>query len=88
MSNMKQINFNDVKELTDQDIEQILKIVGHRCRAKTVNRLESILRYGRHTIPSYGIFHRLIKFEYGWEYVAGQSYPDEIKTLRECILKG
>lgn len=23
-----------------------------------------------------------------WEYIAGQYYTGEIKTLRECILKG
>ena len=23
-----------------------------------------------------------------WSYCAGQSYPDEIRTLRECILNG
>ena len=86
---MTQKNFNDQKKnLTDKDIEQILAIVGYRCRLKTFNRLKSILTYGRSTIPNYGIFDRLIKENGQWHYVAGQSWPDEIRTLRECILKG
>lgn len=85
-----QKNFNNQKKnLTDKDIEQILAIIGYRCRLKTFNRLKSILTYGRSTIPEYGIFNRLIKDKYNhWEYVAGQSYADEIRTLREYILKG
>lgn len=86
---MIQKNFNNQKKnLTDKDIEQILAIVGYRCRIKTHKRLESILKYGLHTIPCYGIFERLLKEGNTWEYVAGQSYVDEIRTLRECILKG
>lgn len=85
-----QKNLNNQKtQLTEDDIDQILTIVGHRCRIKTVNRLRSILTYGPSTVPHYGIFERLIKEENGnWRYVAGQSYTDEIRTLRECIIKG
>lgn len=86
---MTQKNFNNQKKnLTEKDIEQILAIVGYRCRLKTFNKLKSILTYGPSTIPEYGIFSRLIKEGNAWEYVAGQSYSDEIRTLRECILKG
>lgn len=88
-----QINFNDYLrsnreqlELTGQDIEQIIEIVGYRCRVKTVNRLRSILTYGLGRIMSYGIFNRLVKEDRGWTYVAGQDYTSEIKTLRDCIL--
>lgn len=87
-----QINFNNVEELKESDIDAITKIVGHGCREKTKQRIRSILTYGRFTIKKYGIFERLIRFESPsgsrWEYVAGQSYPDEIRTLRECIIKG
>lgn len=87
---MKQQNLNTEKtNLTTSDIDQILGIVGHRCRVKTVNRLRSILTYSPSLIPSYGIFDRLMKDTNGeWSYCAGQSYPDEIRTLRECILEG
>lgn len=86
---MKQINFNDEKNnLSDNDIDSILKVIGHGCRHETKKRLRSILTYGPSTIPSYGIFSRLIKENNQWEYVAGQDYVSEIKTLRNCILKG
>ena len=82
-------SFNDLKnQLSEQDIDQIIEIVGYRCRVKTCNRLRSILTYSPSLIQTYGILERLTKENGGWSYCAGQSYPDEIKTLREIILKG
>ena len=83
-------SFNKLKtELTESDIDAIVSIVGYRCRIKTYNRLRSILKYSPSLIPNYGIFERLTKNDRGqWEYCAGQSYPDEIRTLRDCILNG
>jgi hypothetical protein len=84
---LRQENFNDLKtKLTDLDIEQIVTIVGYRCRIKTCQRLTSILKYGPSTIGSYGILSRLVKESGQWEYIAGQSYTDEIRVVRECIL--
>ena len=85
---MKQENLSNVETLTDSDVEQIVAIVGKRCRVKTVNRLRSILTYSKSLIGNYGIYSRLIRENGTWSYVAGQSYPDEIRTLRECILNG
>lgn len=86
---MKQINFNDEKtKLTQVDIDQLVLLLTYRCRIKTTNSIRSILTYSPSLIPQYGIFNRLIKENDRWEYVAGQSYTDEMRTLRECILKG
>lgn len=74
--------------LTEQDIDELMGIVGYRCRHKTLVRLRSILTYGSSTIPDYGIMRRLMFTRGRWEYVDGQSYTDEIKTVRECIIKG
>ena len=63
-------------------------IVGERCRHKTKARLRSILTYGASTIPNYGIMGRLLWDGKRWKYIAGQCYTSEIKTVRECILKG
>jgi|LakMenEpi03Aug12_release.lakeMendotaPanAssembly.Ray.scaffolds.fasta_scaffold114122_5 hypothetical protein len=81
-------SFNTLKtQLTADDVSAILGIVGKRCREKTLRRLRSILTYSPSSIPVFGIFERLTKTESGeWEYCAGQSYPDEIRTLRDCIL--
>lgn len=83
-------DFNHLKtNLTDDDVSAILSIIGYKCRQKTINRLRSILKYGPSTIQYYGIFNRLWKNTDGtWEYCAGQSYTDELRTMRECILKG
>jgi len=79
----------EFSELTENDINQIVAIVTHRCRIKTINRVRSILTYSPSLIPNYGIFERLTKDDKGnWSYCAGQSYPDEIRTLRDCILNG
>jgi hypothetical protein len=93
---MRKIDFNSYLDkentqklgLYDQDIEALVKLVGHRCSVKTVSRLRSKLKYGLSSIKPCGIFSRLVREEgAGWTYYAGQSYPDEIRTLRQCILK-
>ena len=62
-----QKSFNDLKsKLSEQDVDEIVSIVGSRTRTKARNRLRSILTYGTHTIPSYGIFSRLIKEDGKW----------------------
>lgn len=84
-----QKNFNNQKsKLTEKDIEEIVDIVGHRCHAKTKRRLRSILTYGGGGIPLCGILNRLILDDNGWQYCAGQSYPDEIRTIKGIILNG
>ncbi len=89
-------SFNNLKtNLTEEDIAQILSLVGNRCRLKTKMRLRSILTYSARSLPFFGIYERLAREEYAdssgnsvyaWSYTAGQSYTDEIRTLRECIL--
>lgn len=84
-----QLNFNNQKtNLTEQDIDQLVSIITHRCRIKTTNRVRSILTYSPSLVPNYGILERLMKDQYGWSYCAGQDYTSEIKTVRDCILKG
>jgi hypothetical protein len=86
---MKQLNFNNQKDnLTENDIEQLISFIGYKCSQKTKLRLKSILTYGTGTIKPYGILSRLIKDGGLWSYVAGQSYDDEIRTVRNCILRG
>jgi hypothetical protein len=83
-------SFNELKNtLSPQDIGQIMLIIGERCHDKTHRRLESILTYGTSAIPLCGILERLHKTESNtWEYCTGQSYPDEIRTIRSIILTG
>ena len=84
-----QMNFNNQREvLTEQDVDQLVCLITHRCRIATTNRIRSILTYSKLSSHHYGIFSRLINDSKGWEYCAGQSYTDELRTIRQIILKG
>ena len=84
----KEQSFPQLKaHLTDNDIKDIVAIVGNRCQLKTKNSLRSILTYSPSAVGNYGIMERLTRDEKGrWGYYAGQSYPDEIRTVRNIIL--
>ena len=85
---MRQRNsFNDLKNnLTKDDIDQLVDLLGLRLRAANLVKLRRRLESHASLIPSYGILERLTKEESGWSYCAGQSYPDEIRTVRSIIL--
>jgi hypothetical protein len=80
--------FSDLKtQLSEQDIDSILQLVGKGCQHKTKARLRSILTYGPSTIEDCGIMRRLTKEPDGsWDYCAGQDYRAEIKAVRNVIL--
>ena len=85
---MKQVNFNNYKDsITEDDINQVYDLLAKGTRSKTRTRLMSCLTYGKGRIPTFGILERLIKEDGKWRYIAGQSYPDEIRTVRELIIK-
>tara|TARA_Y100000004_G_C8952282_1_gene429138 strand:- start:855 stop:1118 length:264 start_codon:yes stop_codon:yes gene_type:complete len=85
---MRQINFNNYKDkMIEKDKEEIFEIVSSRCRQKTKELLAKRLNDHLNLIPEYGILNRLIKEEHGWFYCAGQSYADEIRTVRKIILE-
>lgn len=84
-----QVNFNNSREtLTDDDRDQIIAIITKGCRLKNTMRIRSILTYSALSLKHQGIYERIIKDNGNWRYIAGQSYTDEIKTVRELILKG
>ena len=88
---------NDVRSgngngLSENDVEQLADIFCKRCRADKWRRFRSCLTYGLGRIENCGIFDRVQcevseSGERVWHYVAGQSYPDEIRTVRELIVK-
>lgn len=88
---MKQISLStyisENKPLSENDIDQIMVIVSHRCRIKTCQRLRFTLNH-IHECKNYGIYSRLVKENGKWTYICGQSWNDEMRTLRECILCG
>ncbi len=85
---MDKNTFNNLKtNLTEQDVDQLVELLGYRCRSKTLVRLRSVLTYSPSKVENCGILNRLIKENGNWQYFAGQSYPDEIRTVREIITK-
>lgn len=84
-------NFNSQQGLTEQQQAEILSIIGKGCRADTKDRLSRRLRMPLALFPSYGIFSRLIIADDNAQapyYICGQSWTDEMQTLRKLILKG
>ena len=71
------------KELTESEQAQLLDIFGNRCREKTKRMIARALRCVP-DIDNYGIYDR-VHLEPP-SYCAGQSYPDEIRTVRQCLI--
>lgn len=78
---------NTCTTLNDAQIDAILGMIAHRCRVKTKNRLASRLRLPLSLWTRYGIYSRMMLNESGADYICGQSWADEMRTLRECILE-
>jgi len=85
---MTQINFNNHRDkLTQEDKDQIVELLGKGLRMKNYSLLVKRVNEHLNLIPHNGILERVIKEPQGWSYCAGQSYPDEIRTVRNIILK-
>ena len=75
-------------DLTECQALSFYNLLSKGCQVKTKNRLYvRIIQYGLFIFGNYGIYERVY-----WDdkencrYCAGQSYPDEIRTVRNCIL--
>ena len=71
------------KPLTTKEQQELLHLLGKRCAQKTKDRLARTLAFVPH-IPNYGIYRRVDLDPVS--YCAGQSYPDEIRCVRDCLL--
>ncbi len=70
--------------LTEAEIDALAKILG----AGAWHANKEALRRALHYVPnihSYGIYDRVVITPRA-QYVAGQSYPDEIRTVRNCLI--
>ena len=74
---------SDGKPLSDAEKEQLFDIFAKGCQSNTRAAVGRALDYVPH-IPSYGIYDRVHLDPIG--YCAGQSYPDEIRTVRNCLI--
>lgn len=75
-------------ELTDEEIQALVDLLGKRCRMRNRNRIKWALMGCPDNIQSYAIYRRVLLHDDGIlaSYCAGQSYPDEIRTVRKCLI--
>ena len=87
---MKEINLNHAisghYQLTAEDIDNLMQLLTSRCNHRTKWSVRAALTYIVHQEPC-GIYERVVKVQKigRWQYVAGQSYPDEIRTVRNLL---
>lgn len=74
------------KALTETETEEIIEVLCKYCQPKTYNSVRSTLARVPN-IKSYGIYGR-VHLDSPASYCAGQSYPDEIRTVRKLLLAG
>lgn len=80
---------NGQSHLTDEQQSAIFRLVGKKCRSATKAKLGRMLELPLSLWSSYGIYSRLILNDERTSepyYICGQSWTDEMRTLRECIL--
>jgi hypothetical protein len=72
--------------LTDKQKADIFSMVGKRCRSHTKARLSRMIDLPLALWEKYGIYSRVTLEDDGASYICGQSWNDEMATLRDCIL--
>ena len=71
--------------LSDKEVESGVELLGKRCQPRKRNMLKWALM-ACPDIENYGILRRVHIEDETLSYCAGQSYPDEIRTVRECLV--
>ena len=67
--------------------EELADLLCWRCGEKTRTKVRARLGFLRGTAPCW-LYGRLTHSEAGgWEYTPAQSYPDEIRAIREAIIR-
>jgi len=75
--------------LTAEEATSLLQLLTRRCGERTrrdvIRGIAALCeREGR--VYSYGIYGRVHLEDGEASYCAGQSYPDEIRVLRQCVI--
>lgn len=73
-------------QLTEYEVELMIELLGYKCRLATIQKLRRKLSLIS-LLSNYSIFERIQFTDNDIQYFAGQSYPDEIRTIRQLILK-
>lgn len=83
----KKCEKNTQIDLSKDQIDLIVSMIGYRCRHDTKARLKRRLALPLALLKNHGIYDRLMIGDRSIEYVCGQSWDDEMRTLRECLIK-
>jgi hypothetical protein len=81
-------DYQDDKVTSIPNTDGLLSLIRGRCRTEMVSRLARRLAMPG-VIERVGLFNR-VRFDVDtntWSYCAGQSYTDEIRWVREFLLK-
>jgi hypothetical protein len=70
------------------DVGGLMSLISSRCRKKTKDTLKRRLTTQVSLLKQCGIFTRMTYGENGWDYCCGQSWNDEMRTIRECLIDG
>jgi hypothetical protein len=73
--------------LSHKQIDLLVSMIGYRCRAETKSKLQRRLALPLSLLKNHGIYDRLMIGDQSVEYICGQSWDDEMRTLRECLIK-
>lgn len=73
--------------LTDSQKAGLLSLVGKRCSQTTKGRLAQALTADLGEWKNFGIYRRVDLSNGEVSYICGQSWSDEMRTLRKCILE-
>lgn len=90
MTNLKKL-ICDAKDgkpatLTDEQKHELLRMISKYCRTATVNKLARRIDLPLSLWDDADRFSRVTIDEHGVNYIAGQSWPDEMRDLRDLIL--
>lgn len=71
--------------LTYEDIGSLVQLLTKRCSARTKYAVWAAL-INITDQKNHGIYERVVHPpKGGWQYVAGQSYPEEVATVRNLL---
>lgn len=77
---------NGPQHLANSEVYGLLEIISSRCRKDTKAKLHDMLLLPLSNWTDYGIYRRVTFVNGQVDYICGQSWTDEMRTLRECIL--